>query len=471
MKRNREIRLLTLIIMISFCLSACGQETKHNETLPATTESVVEGIEYPPYDTTAVYPEASGSLTLDINMDNSSMMRQAIEIYRRMYPNVEIILHEYINPADTKAYYDALPADLMAGKASDLVFYGFWTFSDIHKTMDAGVFADLDPLFSEDDSFHLDNLHREIIDGSKYRGHRYYVPLSYSLCGFLSAQETLERVGLSGCDKMGYTEFVTTLREYAEANRDRTDEWLMPFFSSLYFCQYGNVDILNYEDQTVTLDTEEFHRTMELLKTGHSYMSARRSDSALIWNSDALSDGRMIFELTDNAHQILYFMHYLNLLAKSTPTAFTMPGTKGKTGAYAYFSAAIPEASRNRENAYAFLKILLSEEVQGNRSHYIEIPVNNRGRKTRYDTYLEGMYFEMMCGDIEKETGVDVTGKFTPEMKAHLESLYENVAFVVRNEALDAFIMEAMTPYFEGEKDYDACVGELRNKLELYIRE
>ena len=39
------------------------------------------------------------------------------------------------------------------------------------------------------------------------------------------------------------------------------------------------------------------------------------------------------------------------------------------------------------------------------------------------------------------------------------------------NICLKRFVWEELAPYFKGEKDYEACIADLENKLTLYLNE
>lgn len=67
----------------------------------------------------------------------------AMNIYQQMFPNVEVVIKNYMTEEETSAYYENLAADIMAGKASDLILFRSNTFPDIYKSMEAGVFEDL----------------------------------------------------------------------------------------------------------------------------------------------------------------------------------------------------------------------------------------------------------------------------------------------------------------------------------------
>lgn len=466
MKRRSLLCLLSFLLAFSLLLAACTPASEHDSELNENQNTSSGYVEYPAYDTSGVYPDVTGQLVIDVTEDNSKIMIIAIDIYQRMYPNVEVIVNKYLTAEDVQSYYDNIPADIMAGKASDLVLIDSLTFPDIYKSMEAGVFEDLNPYFENDDSIHLENYHSAILEGGVYNGSRFFVPIGYTVNAFLTTREALEDKGVELSDTPTFKEFIGALGTYITETKNHTDEYVLSFCDlSYYFWPWSNLEIVDYVDKTVNVETEEFKLLMDFMRDFHSYFEQR--ESLLNPDINQIKSGVLLFDNNPTVHPIMFMNDYLRLLEDSTPVCFTMPGVNGQTGAEAYYGAVIPKASANKENAYEFLKILMSEDVQGSPMLSLSLPVNNQAREEIINYWID-VHIEY----IKEEDGVDISEKVTPEIRQFLVDMYSDVTYAANdsNAILD-FIYETMTPYFNGESEYDECLAQLKNKLELYVLE
>ncbi len=143
MKRKSLLCLLSFVLAFSLLLAACAPTPDHNTELNENQNTSSSDVEYPTYDTSGVYPDVTGQLVIDVTEVNRMPIVTAMNIYQQMFPNVEVVIKNYMTEEETSAYYENLAADIMAGKASDLILFRSNTFPDIYNSMEAGVFEDL----------------------------------------------------------------------------------------------------------------------------------------------------------------------------------------------------------------------------------------------------------------------------------------------------------------------------------------
>lgn len=283
---------------------------------------------------------------------------------------------------------------------------------------------------------------------------------------FLTTREALEDKGFELGDTQNFKDFIGALGTYIEKTKNSTGEYVMSIADLSYnFWPWSNFEIVDYVDKTVNVETEEFKLLMDFMRDFHSYYEQR--ESLLSTDINQVKSGVLLFKNNSTIHPTVFLNEYLRLLEDGTPVCFTMPGVNGKSGANAYYGAVIPKASANKENAYEFLKILMSEDVQGSPTIGISLPVNNQAREAIINYWIDGH-----IKSIKQEDGVDISEKVTPEVRQSLIDMYGDVVYAANdsNAILD-FIYETMTPYFKGEAEYDECVAQLKNKLELYVLE
>lgn len=466
MKRRSLLCLLSFLLAFSLLLAACTPASDHDSELNENQNTSSGDVEYPAYDTSGVYPDVTGQLVIDVTDENRNPIVSAMNIYQQMFPNVEVVTNNYVTEEETSAYYKNLAADIMAGKASDLILFRSNTFPDIYKSMEAGVFEDLNPYFENDDSIHLENYHSAILEGGVYKGSRFFVPIGYTVDAFLTTREALEDKGVELSDTPTFKEFIGALGTYITETKNHTDEYVLSIKDLNYnFWPWSNLEIVDYVDKTVNVEMEEFKLLMDFMRDLYSYFEQRSRLTNV--DVDLIKSGTLLLKNNSTVHPTVFLNEYLRLLEDSTPVCFTMPGVNGQTGAEAYYGAVIPKASANKENAYEFLKILMSEDVQGIPVLGISLPVNNQAREEIINYWIDA-HIEY----IKEEDGVDISEKVTLEIRQFLVDMYSDVTYAANdsNAILD-FIYETMTPYFNGESEYDECLAQLKNKLELYVLE
>jgi hypothetical protein len=149
-----------------------------------------------------------------------------------------------------------------------------------------------------------------------------------------------------------------------------------------------------------------------------------------------------------------------------------MPVTNKVVGTPAY-RAGIRNNSRNTDNAYEFLKILLGEQFQ----HHVisrdfdiwSFPINRAALSSAFEYLVQNTYN---------------TGTWSPFAQIAMTSVPDFVVKDIINMADNAIALqypsarivnrivnEEMTPFFRGERSYNECLEILENKLLVYVGE
>ena len=135
--------------------------------------------------------------------------------------------------------------------------------------------------------------------------------------------------------------------------------------------------------------------------------------------------------------------------------------------------AMINANSPNKENAYAFLKLLMSDENYLGMSQQSTISISNDAIRT----YLE----EEMVGKEEKlddllqgDTGEleEVAGLTQEEVDAYMDILAEVDGAYIREKDVEDAHTETIEPYYDGETaDLDDCIQKFEDKLKIIASE
>ncbi len=105
----------------------------------------------------------------------SSLLNPAIEIFKELYPEIEV---SYTILSDEE-FETRIRTEIPAGGGPDLVLMADGTFPDIYKTMQTDLFEDLNPWFGTDEEIALSDFVKPVMDGGILNGKRYLAPLNY----------------------------------------------------------------------------------------------------------------------------------------------------------------------------------------------------------------------------------------------------------------------------------------------------
>ena len=327
----------------------------------------------------------------------------------------------------------------------------------MHKVMDAGAFYDLDLLMEADASFDKSAYLSAIFDGGVYQGKRQCVPLMYTPAYVYAERAVLEAKGITLSEHPDFAEWSAALVRYAEShtleeNRQMFDN-IYPRFD--FFLVHSGLQILDYETKEILVESEEFRQFMEFFKVMYPF-SCTSLEGKYPWRVGAFQDiisklltGELLFDITTSEAYI--FETHLSDREDSirTDTLFSFPRFQGgKTIGMGMNFAAVNSASPNKANAYAFLKLLLSDKVLTKNS-VMPVLKSAMALQTSQDLVrdLEG----------ENATGLGYTQGL---------EYYRNYSAQVID-----LVYQEMLPYFEDQQPYDACLAKLKSQLELYLYE
>ncbi len=430
--RNTIALVLALGLVL---LTACGAPKA--PSLPEPTDELV--VYCPPWMHTFVEP--------------------ARALFEKAYPDVQLTYRtfgSFTDPEAVQSFKDLLIAELNAGKGPDLVLFTWDTFGDMYKVMDAGAFYDLDQLMDADASFDPSAYLTEVLDGGVYQGKRQFVPLMFTPAYVMAERAALEAKGVALPENPDFAEWSAALVQYVERhtleeNRQLFDN-VYPRFD--FFLVHSGLQILNYETKEILVESEEFRQFMAFFKVVYPF-SCTSLEGKYPWRVGAFEDilsrlltGELLFDVTTTAEYI--FQTHLSDRADTlrTDTLFSFPRLSGeKTIGMGMEFAAIKSASPNKANAYAFLKILLSDRIQD---------------KAVMPVLKSSMALQTSTDFVRDLEGENATGLgYTRELE-----YYRNYSARVID-----LVYQEMLPYFEERQPYETCLARLKNQLELYLNE
>jgi len=457
MEIKKVIASCVAVFMIVAYLSACT-ESEEGVMLPTDEEGNAIQIHYleqlPETDKLVLYRHQFISWALD----------PAVKIFEEMYPDVEVEVHDF--ESDWYAYEALLSAELPAGRGPDLLLMGCEDFPDIHKVMDIGVFCDLNDFIGSDPGFGLDDYNKVVMDSGVYKGKRYLAPINYLSHILLTSEEALAAAGMSVESFKTFDGYASEIRRYLEEYAStKAVYWHGGNLGWTMFFPWSGLRIMDYENKKANVDGEDFKKVIDAYKDIFVQDSTGSYSPSHL--ADALKNGEML--LFNPAQPLPFTTYYGEVAVDSSPVYFPFPAVNGKTTAQVRTSASILANSPNKANAYAFLKILLSEKIQFE-------DANSFFRNWFYMPVLNTVFDAMVSAIVEFTEGWTWNGVLIPvsaDIVRDYIDMYANVddcQMYVRGVIWEVF-ETYMMPYFKDEDTYENCLNRTRNFLELYIGE
>ena len=407
-----------------------------------------------------------------------------LQAYQKNYPDIQlnIVRKDVEKPEDKRDYYTELETTLMSGGGPDIIYMGemFPQINDVYKMQQAGVFADLTEFIENDPDINWDNYNQSILKLSNYKGKQYIMPLSYSLPLFMSTRDVLDKAGVDERDFANTQGMMQEVMDYWE--RNGYDPSCPGFFSVSYvfnfFSSFMGLNIANHVEQKSNFETEHTQQVLEFLKTTYPVELGRVYDmeesSEFYDLSMSLGAAKESFEhnaqvtCMDRVGLQGYFGNISALETIGEPVVFPMRDSNGGIQACVMRALMISSTSKNKMNAWNFIKTALAAEQQRSFTEVEftrdNIPVNKAIWREIYESQYQ-KDFEYFYKDYA--TGKPVEEKYYDQFL----NLQEEISGVFLRYPAEKKVIEKLIPYFEGKKSYEEVAKDVQGYLNIYLSE
>ncbi len=453
MKKLISIILATLIICP--LLTACGGKGMGMGKVEQTNKEL----------TIRVYEDYYGKF-----------MDPAIQVFSIKYPdvklNVEKITSEQMNYDE---FIKKTNFDIMGGKGPDIIHMDvdLLANSDIYKMMCSGVFADLNDYFKKDSDFHIGDFNETVLNAGVFDGKRYVVPLYYSIPTLLSSETMIKESGfnIENCkDYFGFAnemgKYISSIKNKDDAPRIFKEPKIMKNYSN-----YMRVNMLDYKNKKVNIDTPEFKKASESYKLLYLQNLTQNSDKYNWYNGCVdLKQKKIIF---DNGHEAKngstsasfarFFNNSQGVLSFDKPVALPIRNINGGIQAEINECMAVRNNSSNKQNAYNFIKIMISP-LMIDRQFDLNNPILNSKLASSFSEYIT--FNDLLT----VPDGITLQGLPQEYCDVYMKITGSITGTYFRNPWTNK-LYEIMEPFYKGEKSYEECIKNAKDQMEIYITE
>ena len=351
---------LCLPLACVFALTACapggGTADADAEPLP---------IEVPP-----PVEQTNEGLTIfytDYDSYKVSILDAAVNQYNLQHPDQPITVEKVFtddSPTSHSDAYKQMITEVMAGEGPDLIFYDAITQDiDIEKMVRRGVFADLEPYFAADD-FDWTPYNQGVMEGGVWDGHRLLIPLEYKIPMLYTSQTALDETGFAMENCTTFDGFLAEV-EKVQADAGQTRDVFRNKLAFYDFAKYAGIPYLDYDRQKVDLSFPELERGATIYKN----LTEAYYDFDSLAGAGDIRDGKALW-ISPGFALDGFFMGPEVINTFDELVMMPIRDIEGGIQAEITFAVAARSSSPNLQNAYAFIKLLLSEEFQQDTIQY-----------------------------------------------------------------------------------------------------
>ena len=425
-----------------------------------------------------LFPQSTGCAPKEVEQTNDSLkvayfgtnltVSYPLYEFKQQHPDVEVTtdFQPYSdNDMEEDDFFTRISAEIMSGSGPDIIISEFGRMN-ANKMMRSGAFADLNEFLEADPEFDLSKYNANVLKGGQVEGKQYIMPLTYTIPLVLTTQELLDKAGFDISTADNYNAFLEECLKYKQANIPGAPELSLDYYMHPYLA-----DAVDYDTGEVKINTPENRETIRLNYEAVASLSDAEGYGRRGFVAQKLFDNEAMFPQAAQPAG-LYMISYRALKGTATPVMAAVRDAEGRLMAEIDEYAMINANSPNKENAYAFLKLFMSDENYLGMSQKSSISISNDAMRS---------YLEEMVGKEEKvddllqgyadETKV-AAGLTQEEVNAYMDILAEVDGGYIREKDVEDAHTETIEPYYDGETtDLDGCIQNFEDKLKIIASE
>lgn len=382
------------------------------------------------------------------------------------------ILADDIPQNINKEYSDKLAADLMAGAGPDLFCNNTDIYPSIYKAIQNKTFYDLNKLIKKDNEFKLADYYDKIINCGEIDGNKYILPVNFDVHIFYGFDKVLKRNDvIIDNRKLSWEMLANISLEYTEGSGKY---FFFPMDFQTIFESYGK-RFVDYKSKKADFDSKEF---INMLKSYKSIIPAicppeyALKYQGLYWGM--VKDNALILLQTYSTNPEFFWNEYnfgkkvLNSEMKLYP--YPSSQANGNYSAYVKKFAAISNKCKYPEEAFEFIKYILSEEIQNN-TVPTSAPVNKKAYKeiVAYFSSNEKRGEDIKNPADNKIYKSEAIPEELAEVLASIPEKIDTCNFI--DQSVLNIINDEMINFLNGSKSAEQTAKAINGKVMLFLNE
>jgi multiple sugar transport system substrate-binding protein len=430
-------------------------------------------------------PATSGvdkTITISVEM-NEPFLDLIKQKFEAAHPNIKVNIKVYnATPPDKSAagaqaqgirdqqkFVDTITTELASGKGADILLTNQLPYK---KYADKHLLANMADLMKNDSTFDKNNYYLNVFDAMKYKDGYYVLPTAIQFTNIWTGDSTLVGNGKVNDSKWSWQDFVNQVTPLIPAGGSAISGMPIDFLVDSML-NPGIARFLDTANKKASFDSPEFINLLNLAKS-------------MVDNHIAVSERKDSINLFDTES-----FRYLDELSMAPQTVFDGKGELFKAPSiiadqgYSYrsqFSLGINDKSKNKQEAWEFVKFALSDQIQTDRTMR-GIPVSKSAFHQLQNQLKDHQSINNNKdkGSGKKGSGpvtANVNGKEitlkppTAEEVDHLETYITGINSVQEtDEKLYSLVFDELAPFYNGQKSAEEVAKTIQGKVNTYLNE
>lgn len=406
------------------------------------------------------------TLTMAVFESESQLRRsnllQWINQYNENHSDIKIEIVNYLDQyADLEEALTQIKIEINAGKGPDMINFGR-QYSPVDVSN--GMMADLYPLMQNDESFERQDYYDNILEAFEVGECLYVLVPSYKIDSYATVNAEL-----AGLGRMNIQQLTDVYNELDEECILFPGETKKTVFAML--C-YGSLEnYIDWGDGTCEFNSDSFK---ELLHFANQFpLSLNMAEDYSV--KEIFMEGRaLLYPVSiDN----VYVTTSIRMLYGETPTYIGYPfdAGSGNMASISDIAIGISATSKNKEEAWAFLRSLLDSEFQDDIPNGLPLRVGSLEKKledameTEYDTNGENIVKEVLRFEGEEPVNIyEISAEDAEVLKTIIRKIEYNAAVDYN---LYTIILEEADYLFNEDRNVDDVANIIQNRTSIYINE
>lgn len=446
-------KIMVMAVIFSFIFTCCSCSSNEKEPAPAPGEKI--------------------ALKMTIIQDDK-LSYNAIHKFNRTYSNVQIEYKQVTREEYySQKYKDKLTAEILAGEGPDIFSGSTYMLPSIYKAAQNGTFYDLNKLIKKDKQFKMQDYYETVMDSGLIDGKRCMLPVNFGVNVFYTYDSVLKNNNLQ-IDEKNFS-WDTLSKMSAQFTKQNKEKYFFNVMDFTTIVESSGLNLVDYKSKKANFDSKEF---IKLLNTYKEITPAICPGEVMskykgFWWGMA-KDNKLVFlnSYLSNPSNFWTEYNFAKNDLNSEVKIYSYPTINGneKSAATVKNFVAINKKSKHINEAFDFIKILLSEEIQNN-TDLASIPVNKEAYKKMIAFYSDkGNQTEIgsVLGDNKRYQSVP----FSEEFANTLDGLPDKVeTSYFWDGSVYTIIDNEMKDFMSGKKTAEQTAKSINDKVLLFLNE
>ncbi len=368
--------------------------------------------------------------------------------------------------------------EIMAGEGPDIIYASNERmFPSIRKMFESGAFCDLNSLIKKDLDFNLSDYNQTVLDSGIINGKRYVIPLSYTIPSLWTTKKILDRNNIHiDSSKWTWKDFFSEAKKYMDKHNGEKKYFVgFPYDEPQYIMSDLCGELVDYKNKKTNFNSPKFISFLQDYKAISASVCPNDEITTLDKLNNQLKNDSIVTISTDG-YISPYHVYSLNsiLTERFSEELFLLNNPSldesSPKSAYPTSMIGVNSNSKFKEEAFEFIKLLLSDNYQSIGMYLSSIPVNIKGYANSVDSYAAAGVrgnSEMYLGT-NIESSVPLPAEVVKNMNEVISSI--NTCKLVDPRIADIASSE-VTEYLNSNRSAEATAKRIDEKVMIYLNE